>query len=319
MGCNAKWILTSLICQYDDYYVYYNIRDRMVFIMENTDQFEMFELPEVEGRRQHQFSRIHRPIWTKHKAELISLYLRYFVFITKHGVYIDGFAGPQDNCNLSESWAAKLVIENEPKWMRTFFLCDKDKKQIIHLETLRDEQTCGRAINIFHADFNEYIDQILDTEQIGEKTATFCLLDQRTFECNWTTIEKIASRKTKMKIELFYFVPTGWLARSISALNHPVKTMMLWWGRSDWECLYNINSQNIVDLFCRRFKEELGYKYVYGWPIYEQYGSQKIMYYMVHSTDHDEAPKLMERAYKKVTNRDESQMQIDWISSVQHD
>ena len=122
-----------------------------------------------------------------------------------------------------------------------------------------------------------------------------------------------------MKIELFYFVPTGWLARSISALNHPMKTMMLWWGRSDWECLCKINSQNIVNLFCRRFKEELGYKYVYGWPIYEQDGSQKIMYYMVHATDHDEAPKLMERAYKKVTNRDESQVQIDWISSVQDD
>ena len=289
------------------------------FRMENTDQFEMFELPEVEDRRQHKFSRIHRPIWTKHKAELISLYLRYFVFITKHGVYIDGFAGPQDNCNLSESWASRLVIENEPKWMRTFLLCDKDEKQIIHLETLRDEQTCGREINIFHADFNEDIDQILDTEQIREKTATFCLLDQRTFECNWTTIEKIANRKAKMKIELFYFVPTGWLARSISALNHPEETMMLWWGRSDWESLCRTNSQNIVDLFCRRFKEELSYRYVYGWPIYEQSGSNKIMYYMVHATDHDEAPKLMERAYKKITNRDESQTQIDWIPPVQHD
>jgi len=36
-----------------------------------------------------------RPVWSENKADLIARYLRYFVFITKHGTYIDPFAGPQ--------------------------------------------------------------------------------------------------------------------------------------------------------------------------------------------------------------------------------
>ena len=40
------------------------------------------------GRPQHS-------IWTENKAKLIERYLYYFVLITKHGTYIDGFAGPQ--------------------------------------------------------------------------------------------------------------------------------------------------------------------------------------------------------------------------------
>jgi hypothetical protein len=34
------------------------------------------------------------PVWTENKAQFIMRYLRYFVYITKHGTYIDGFSGP---------------------------------------------------------------------------------------------------------------------------------------------------------------------------------------------------------------------------------
>jgi hypothetical protein len=46
------------------------------------------------------------PVWTDNKARFIMLYLRYFVYITHHGTYIDGFAGPQAECE-TDSWAAK--------------------------------------------------------------------------------------------------------------------------------------------------------------------------------------------------------------------
>ena len=49
------------------------------------------------------------PVWTEQKAKLIARYLRYFVFITKHGAYIDGFSAPKDPDN-PNSWAAKLVL-----------------------------------------------------------------------------------------------------------------------------------------------------------------------------------------------------------------
>jgi hypothetical protein len=40
------------------------------------------------------FKPAERAIWTENKAKLIERYLFYFVLITKHGAYIDGFAGP---------------------------------------------------------------------------------------------------------------------------------------------------------------------------------------------------------------------------------
>src|ERR1700730_5630268 len=51
-----------------------------------------------------------RPLWTENKARLIERYLYYFVLITKHRTYIDGFAGPQHS---PENWAARLVLETE--------------------------------------------------------------------------------------------------------------------------------------------------------------------------------------------------------------
>ena len=262
------------------------------------------------------FSGIDRPLWTEHKARLINRYLYYFVLITRHGVYIDGFAGPQ-NPNQLDGWAAKLVLESEPRWMRDFFLCDKITKQVEALKKLRDAQpecqpeTKGRTISVAHADFNLEVGTILDTPKIGEKTATFCLLDQRTFECDWSTVQRIACHKQGRKIEIFYFVPTGWLARSINALSQPEIAMPRWWGRDDWQNLRGMSKHDIADRFRQRFLEEFGYKHAHGWPIYDWQGSQKVMYHMVHATDHDEAPNLMSRAYKTATGRAEPPEQFE--------
>ena len=283
-----------------------------------------FDLPtDLVGAadQSHSFRTLDRPLWTEQKAKLISRYLYYFVLITKHGVYIDGFAGPQ-SVDHPEGWAAKLVLENEPKWMRDFFLCDSNTKQAARLERLRDEQppTKGRSIEVSNADFNSHVATILETEKIRTRTATFCLLDQRTFECDWHTVQKIANRKTERKIEIFYFVPTGWLGRSIAALSDPEFTMHRWWGRNDWRKLQRMRNHDIVELFRQRFVLELGYSSAFGWPIYERSASQQIMYYMVHATDHNEAPNLMARAYRTATNRIEPREQFglefeSWVDS----
>ena len=149
-------------------------------------------------------------------------------------VYIDGFAGPQ-NPEHPGYWAAKLVLESEPRWMRNFLLCDKEPGQVKALEQLRDAQpeTAGRTIDVFHDDFNVQVGTILDTAKIGEKTATFCLLDQRTFECDWETVRKVASYKKGRKIEIFYFVPTGWLARSYSVTGCGTDFLQWKWAEMD--------------------------------------------------------------------------------------
>src|SRR6202051_5289687 len=65
---------------------------------------------------------IQSPVWTDNKARLIMHYLHYFVLLTKHGTYIDGFSGPQSECE-TDSWAAKLVLASAPRWIRPFHLC----------------------------------------------------------------------------------------------------------------------------------------------------------------------------------------------------
>jgi three-Cys-motif partner protein len=77
------------------------------------------------------------PVWTDNKARFIMLYLKYFVYITKHGTYIDGFAGPQAE-EETESWSAKLVLESKPQWFRKFHLCDENRMQIQRLKALKE-------------------------------------------------------------------------------------------------------------------------------------------------------------------------------------
>lgn len=243
------------------------------------------------------------PVWTENKAKLIQRYVRYFLMITKHGTYIDGFAGPQVEEYNDDTWSAKRVLEIRPAWLRRFILCDKKPSQIKHLEALRQERQDGgdnRLIDIYPGDFNQSIDKILTPGAIRAKEATFCLLDQRTFECKWATVRKIAQYKPA-KIEQFYFLPVGWLARSIDALKND-QILRDWWGRDDIDILRaTSNSHAFALLFKDRFEKELGYKSVLAWPIFDRGEDGKIMYFMIHATDHPEAPRLMHRAYRQAT------------------
>jgi three-Cys-motif partner protein len=249
------------------------------------------------------------PVWTENKAKLIEKYLRYFVFVTHHGTYIDGFAGPQER-DKPEMWAAKLVLESEPRWLRHFHLFDDDPEQIRHLESLKAAQPprdgkgkkISRDIEIYPGDFNQNVHGLLASGSISQREATFCLLDQRTFECHWSTVEALANYKQpgNNKIELFYFLAVGWLGRSLAATTQNLQRLNDWWGRDDWEQLRGLKRYKQADIVARRIKEEFGYKSVKPWAIYERpEKGGNIMYYMIHATDHPEAPKLMSRAYER--------------------
>lgn len=248
------------------------------------------------------------PIWTENKARLIERYLYYFVLVTHHGTYIDGFAGPQNEAHPGY-WAAKLVMETQPKWLRRFYLFEKNPKQVEKLHQLVSEQPrrdqsgkrISRAFWIRPMDCNEGIPQILDWGKISAKEATFCLLDQRTFECKWSTVKALAEYKPPghNKIELFYFFANGWLGRALHATKTEAGLQCIaeWWGRDDWEQLFTMQTGERFDAMVTRFKKELGYKSVKAWPIFQRSDGGVIMYYMIHATDHPDAPKLMQRAY----------------------
>ena len=52
-------------------------------------------------------------------------------------------------------------------------------------------------------------------------------------------------------------------------------------------------------LMARRVQDELRYKYATHYEIYRTRGGLRVMYYMIHATDHPDAPGLMNRAYRR--------------------
>jgi len=264
----------------------------------------LFELTPVVPSTEPQVAAIEHALWTESKARLIARYLYYFVFVTKHGTYIDAFAGPQ-RPSRPDMWAAKLVLANEPRWLRHFFLFEQRKKSCELLEALKAEQPARkkgdavRDITIYPGNSNEEVRKLLALGSISLKDATFCLLDQRTFECEWATVEALARYKPAApRIELFYFFASGWLDRAI-ANQKRTSVLDAWWGRSDWNTLRGLSNFDRVQTVCDRFRNEFGYASVKAWPIQRRLHQGRVLYHMVHATDHREAPILMSRAYRK--------------------
>jgi three-Cys-motif partner protein len=288
-----------------------------------SDEKLLFELPPANLKVAEKKFKERNPIWTGCKAKLIERYLFYFVQITYSGTYIDAFAGPQA-AKKHDMWAVKLVLESHPRWFRKFLLFELNPSQVKLIEQLRDNQPPPnklkkepkRKIEIYAGDFNTSIVKVLTDNPIRDKEATFCLLDQRTFECNWASVELIAAhKKGGNKIELFYFFPEGWVNRSIAGLKHNKEEKLnKWWGNSNWSELLKMHGVIRAQHVCDRFKSELRYKHVYPFPIYEKKnGGGKVMYYMIHASDHDDASALMSRAYGKALDIKETAQQLDFL------
>jgi three-Cys-motif partner protein len=277
-------------------------------------QLRLFELPEIR-RSEVLIPRLKYPIWTENKARLIERYLFLFVMITKHGTYIDGFAGPQE-AEEPGMWAAKLVLESEPRWFRQFFLCDSSRKQVDALNALVSGQPSKkkgeprRVVDVISGDFNKVVHDILGSGKVKEKEAAFCLLDQRTFECHWETLRVLSGHKASgRKIELFYFLPIKWLQRALSG-QQDVSVVERWWGRSDTSSLRGMANNELQSVICERFRDELRYASALAWPIWERENAGSIMYYMIHASDHPDAPNLMARAYRQAVGAKEPREQF---------
>ncbi len=278
------------------------------------------EIPVIETPRDKNFASITHPLWTEEKALLIQEYIRLFTLVTKHGTYIDGFAAPQRRDRM-DLCSANLVLKTEPKWIRDFWLCDNAAEGVRLLEEIkRQHDEKGRTINIVPGDFNKTVYDVLSSGAIGEKTATFALLDQRTFECAWSTVKALANHKSQTKIELFYFFATGWIDRSIGAVRRPETKAIVerWWGRSDWPKLQGMDGVHRAHLVADKFTNELGYAYAYPYAIHNKAMGRRTMYHMIHATDHPDAPDLMRRAYRKIAGCSEIEPQIQQLDLAEY-
>ncbi len=198
-------------------------------------------------------------------------------------------------------------------------LGDKSKIQVRRLTELKEKQPAKerkepkRDVVILLGDFNETVDEALS--HVNLRQAAFCLLDQRTFECKWRTVERVAAYKTNgHKIEIFYFLPVGWLPRAASGLKSPDAFLKTWWGRDDWNKLTKSKVHLMAEMTTARFTQELGYAFAHAWPIRERESGGRILYYMVHASDHELAPGLMRRAYSKALDEPEPPDQLDFLT-----
>ena len=272
--------------------------------------FPAGDLPVLARPSEPNFESLKRPLWSEGKAKLIQTYLRLFTFVTKHGAYIDGFAAPQRR-DMPELCSAKLVLEAEPKRIRDVWLCDIDPGGVESLRVLAEEhRSKARRVHVLQGDFNATVAEVLASPRIRPTTATFALLDQRKNECAWDTVRRLAAHKPSLgacetKVELFYFLATGWLDRAIASVQRPETESEYerWWGRADWRELGGMQGILRANLFVERFRNEFGYKSVRPYAIHDRKQGGRIMYHMIHATDHPDAPKLMLRAYRKVSGR----------------
>ncbi|HVT05781.1 MAG TPA: three-Cys-motif partner protein TcmP [Thermoanaerobaculia bacterium] len=272
--------------------------------LEIFEQFQTTDIPEPKVKNPS------TPVWTENKARLVERYLFLFVLVTHSGTYIDGFAGPQEP-EREDMWSAKLVLESRPRWLQRFFLFEKDPKQVTRLQQMvaiqpprdmsKKKNEPKRETTIIPGDSNAEIRGLLSRGEVNRKQPAFALLDQRTFECEWATLEALAAYNTKLKIELFYFLPNGWLDRALSAQKEET-IPTAWWGRNDWKTLKGIRHRERAQIFSDRIRAELGYRSVKPWPIYDKQGGTNVMYYMIHATDYPVAPHLMARAYRKAVS-----------------
>jgi hypothetical protein len=95
--------------------------------------------------------------------------------------------------------------------------------------------------------------------------------------------------------------------------------MEKWWGSSKWSELLQLRGVERARYACKRFKETLGYEYVYPFPIYERKDGGKMMYFMIHASDHEQATPLMYRAYGKALGVKEKADQLELVLNSAND
>jgi hypothetical protein len=65
-------------------------------------------------------------------------------------------------------------------------------------------------------------------------------------------------------------------------------------------------------MVAERFEAELGYKKATVYPIHNERRRGRVMYHMIHATDHPEATPLMVRAYRKVSGRSDLEPEVQF-------
>src|SRR5947209_18121076 len=101
-------------------------------------QEALFPSADFESGAPLHYKELSAHLWTTNKAKFIARYLREFVFVTKHGTYVDVFAGRQSE-EAPDGWAAEQVLAMQPRTfkLRHYRWFEKDEQKLDELESLK--------------------------------------------------------------------------------------------------------------------------------------------------------------------------------------
>jgi hypothetical protein len=72
-----------------------------------------------------------------------------------------------------------------------------------------------------------------------------------------------------------------------------------------------------AQLVANRFEQELGFKKAVAYPIHSERRGGRVMYHMIHATDHAEAFSLMVRAYRKISGRPDIEVKEEQLDLLE--
>lgn len=276
----------------------------------NADDITLFDLEEFLSSKPKDKERLESHLWTHQKADLIKRYLWQFLSVTKNGVYIDAFAGPQKIESKDKSWAAKQVLDMRSQYLDRACLFEMDESKMPFLNGLVDQYHKGWTrlsdlqVEAFCGDSNIEVPAYLKrTPIVRPNKAAFALLDQRTHECTWSLVECLANHKQRgNKIEIFYFLAQGWMNRSVKSAKTDEKLdeIRMWWGSDDYEDFINLSSFERAEVMQSRFLNELGYNFAHAFPMRKRGKEGQVMFWLIHASDHPRANPLMASAYRSI-------------------
>ena len=171
----------------------------------------------------------------------------------------------------------------------------------------------GVDYQVERADANEVLAGLLST--VNPRTPVFVFHDPEGTELSWQTVTKVATgnpRRRRRPEQLINFTAgilrLLWLKDEIPRANEHVLNQFF--GNSDWAELHERRRagklleqdtlHEAVELYKRRLKNDLGYRYVLDKGIRRDRVTQgPPAYHLVFASDHDAAPKIMNAAFEK--------------------
>ena len=253
--------------------------------------------------------------WTALKLEYLDYYLQAYVIATKQSRekhYIDAFSGCGE-CTLSDTghplegspWRALNAL---PPFTYYHFV-EIDERLASHLERRIAERGIQNA-RVYRGDCNEVIPEKI-LPKIPKDVPSFSFLDPRGLQLNWTTIERLASHRERMKMELLILYPYDMAIARLFKLamkneSHHA-TLTRFYGSEKWlaEFKESLRLKETIDQQRERFVKfytnnlsKLGYRNVqpYG-PLYS--AGQRPVYHVIFASDHDVGIKIMQDVWSR--------------------